>query len=91
MTVKDAEKIETYLRAHSEHLEYLKTNNQLIISGPFLYPKKSGGVMIFKAESFEIAKEIMEKDPFIKHGVEDYDLRELNINIHIEQDWMSYH
>ncbi|MFX0115544.1 MAG: YciI family protein [Candidatus Hodarchaeota archaeon] len=91
MTVKAPEKIQKFLPAHMEHLEKLKAKNCLILSGPFLIPKHSGGMILFKAESFDAAKEIMENDPFIQNNVEDYDLREFEMTVHTPRDFVSYH
>ena len=91
MTVKAPEKIKEFLPAHLEHLEELKSKNSLIMSGAFVIPEKSGGMLIFKAESLKAAKEIMKSDPFIQNNVEDYDLRELAMTIHTTKEWMSYH
>ncbi|MFW9914505.1 MAG: YciI family protein [Candidatus Thorarchaeota archaeon] len=91
MKVKAPEKIQEVLPAHLEHLETLKKDGTLIISGPFVIPEKSGGMMIFRAESFDAAKEIMESDPFIVEGVEDYDLCELAMTVHSPRDFVSYH
>ena len=91
MTVKAAEKVKELLPTHKEHLEKLKVKNRLVLSGPFLIPEYSGGIMIFKAESFEEAKDVMENDPFIRNEVEDYDLRELAMTTHTKKDFVSYH
>ncbi len=91
LVVKDASLIEKFLPAHLDHLETLKKDGRLVISGPFVIPEKSGGMMIFKADSFETAKKIMESDPFIANDAEDYDLRQLELTVHTTSDFVSYH
>ena len=58
---------------HVLHLVELEQQGQLVLCGPFGdYP---GGMVIVRAESYEAAKEIAECDPFVKSGVESYELR----------------
>ncbi|MFQ5981552.1 MAG: YciI family protein [Candidatus Heimdallarchaeota archaeon] len=89
--VKDASLIDKFLSAHLDHLETLKKDGRLLMSGPFVIPEKSGGMLIFKADSFETAKKIVESDPFIANDAEDYDLRQLELTVHKTGDFVSYH
>lgn len=64
---------EAVIRAHVAHLKRLDAEGRLVLCGPFKDHK--GGMVIVKAESYAAAKEIAEADPFVKEGVETYELR----------------
>ncbi|WNQ13811.1 YciI family protein [Paenibacillus aurantius] len=60
-----------------QHLQYLKDREEegkLFGCGPFA--DGSGGLVIYKADSYEEAKEIAEKDPYVTEGVRRLELRE---------------
>ncbi|MDU4698270.1 MULTISPECIES: YciI family protein [Paenibacillus] len=61
------------IREHVAHLRELDRNGQLVMCGPFLDYK--GGMVIIQAASLEEAREIAERDPFVKSGAENYELR----------------
>ncbi len=63
---------EPVIRAHVEHLKRLDDKGLLVLCGPFKDDK--GGMVILRAASHEAAKEIAEADPFVKEGVETYEL-----------------
>lgn len=62
---------EAMVRAHVAHLKSL--GEKYVLGGPFKDYK--GGMYVIQAASIEAAKEIAEADPFIKEGVESYELR----------------
>jgi uncharacterized protein YciI len=64
---------EEVIRAHVAHLKQLEQNGQLVLCGPFA--DYEGGMIVFRAESYEQAKAIAESDPFVTSGVEKYELR----------------
>ncbi|MBW4839457.1 MAG: YciI family protein [Paenibacillaceae bacterium] len=64
---------EDLIRGHVAHLRELDRNGQLVICGPFIDYK--GGMVIVKAGSLEEAREIAERDPFVKSGAENYEVR----------------
>ncbi|WP_425446767.1 YciI family protein [Dethiothermospora halolimnae] len=64
------------------HIDYLNKNieaGNIFAKGPFT--DHSGGLVIYKANSFEEAKELVENDPAIKHGTRRYTLKEWKSNI----------
>lgn len=69
----DVPMTEPVIRAHVAHLKRLDQQGKLVMCGPFNDHK--GGMVIVKAESLEEAKEIAEADPFVRQGVESYELR----------------
>ncbi len=71
--VPDKNLTEDLIRAHVNHLKELDEKGQLVLCGPFIDYK--GGMIIIQAKSYEEAKEIAERDPFIQAGVETYELR----------------
>lgn len=64
---------ELIIRAHVEHLKRLDDGGQLVLCGPFKGYK--GGMVIIRADSYDAARKIAEADPFVKEGVESYELR----------------
>ena len=69
---------EPIIREHVSHLRNLDEQKQLVLCGPFLDYK--GGMIIIKAKSIEEAREIAESDPFVKSGIESYEIRTLEIS-----------
>jgi len=68
---------QTVILEHVEFLKWLILENRLILCGPFSdYP---GGVVVFHALDKEEAKEIVEKDPYIKHGYKSYALHTIEL------------
>lgn len=69
----DQRPTEALIRAHVAHLKELDQQGKYVLGGPFQDYK--GGMMIIKAASYEEAKRIAERDPFITEGYETYELR----------------
>jgi len=68
---------EELIKAHVCHLKQLDETGKLILCGPFTdYP---GGMVIFRAETSDEAKQIAQSDPFIASGYKSYDLRSLEL------------
>ena len=61
------------IKAHVKHLKELDDKGLLVLCGPFTDYK--GGMIIIRAGSYEEAQKIAETDPFVKTGVETYELR----------------
>lgn len=61
-----------HVRAHVQHLKALEEQAKLEMCGPFDHEK--GGMIILKVGSFQEAKELAEADPFVRDGVETYEL-----------------
>lgn len=74
---------EAVLAQHNaEHREYLrpyKQSGKIVMAGPFYPPgsdDRSGGVILFNAETAEEVASIMAGDPFNKRGFYDLELLE---------------
>lgn len=69
---------EDLIRDHVAYLRELEAMGKLVMCGPFAdYP---GGMVILEAENLEEARALAERDPFIKSGTENYELRTWEIS-----------
>lgn len=69
---------EDLIRGHVAYLRELEALGKLVMCGPFTdYP---GGMVILEAENLEEARALAERDPFIKSGTENYELRTWEIS-----------
>lgn len=75
--MKDASKNQEYRPQHLSYLENLENNGKIHIRGPFL--DGAGGLVVYKADSYDEAKEMAENDPYIIHGVRRLELHEWDI------------
>jgi len=73
---KSAERLDAdLLREHIKHLEKLNKSSSLIVCGPFV--DDSGAFQVIQAESLEIAKDLVQQDPFIRDAYyADYSITE---------------
>ena len=68
---------EQLVKDHVEHLKALDADGKLVLCGPFSdYP---GGMVVFKADSYDQAILVAESDPFIAFGHKTYELRTLEV------------
>ncbi|GAB3063915.1 YciI family protein [Salinicoccus sesuvii] len=74
LSMKDEEKSTQYRPDHLEFLENLRNEGTVLMNGKF--SDGSGGLVIYKGDSFESVKDIVESDPYIKTGARSYTLRE---------------
>jgi len=58
---------ETVMSEHFERLKKALTDGRLIFAGPCL--DGAFGIVVFRARSEEEAREFMENDPAVKHGI----------------------
>lgn len=65
---------EPYLPEHLRYLKELKQRGVLLLSGPFR--DRTGGMVMIRAESWDEAEAIAQADPFIRSGVDSYELHE---------------
>lgn len=62
-----------------QHLDYLeKLGEKVFARGPFA--DGSGGLVVYRADSFDEARELAENDPAVVHGVRRLELKEWNKN-----------
>lgn len=73
----DAEKNQEYRPQHLEYLAQLEGEGKVFLKGPFV--DGAGGLVIYKADSLEEAKEMAEKDPYVSEGVRRLELHEWKI------------
>lgn len=62
----DKEKDKEILAVHKEYLQKYIDEGKIFAKGPFT--DHSGGLIIYKAGSFEEAKELAENDPVVKEN-----------------------
>ena len=63
----------------AEHLEYMieiERQGKMFASGPLDFGKGADGMTILRVDSEAEAREIAERDPFIRNGVRGYAIRE---------------
>ncbi len=74
------------LKEHVNHLRYLTALNKLYLCGPF--QNDDGALQIIIADKQEEAKELVEKDPFIRDGYyKKYSIYEL-IEANEDNNWL---
>ncbi|WP_332628987.1 YciI family protein [Halalkalibacter flavus] len=64
----------TYRAEHLEFLEKLEGVGKIFAKGPFT--DGAGGLVIYKADSLEEAKQLAEQDPYVIKGVRSLHLHE---------------
>lgn len=69
---------EPIIREHVSFLRKLEEHDKLVLCGPFLDFK--GGMVVIRAISMEEARAIAESDPFVKSGLESYEIRTLEVS-----------
>ncbi|MFC0214228.1 YciI family protein [Paenibacillus chartarius] len=74
LTIIDQEKNMAHRPAHLEYLSRLFDQGKVIMAGPFTDGK--GGLVLYKTETVEEARELAEQDPVVLHGARTLELRE---------------
>lgn len=69
---------EELISGHVAHLRELDRLGHLVMCGPFSDYK--GGMIVIEADTIEQARQIAERDPFVKSGAENYELRTWKIS-----------
>lgn len=67
----------TVILEHVNHLKQLRSEDKLILCGPFL--DHPGGMVVIHASSKEEALKIANQDPFIREGYKTFDLYTLDV------------
>lgn len=60
--------------AHLEYINELYKQGKVVMAGPFT--DKKGGMVIYKAESWEEARQLAQADPVVVEGARTLELRE---------------
>ncbi|OUM90802.1 MAG: hypothetical protein BAA01_07440 [Bacillus thermozeamaize] len=76
LTIIDADLNAKVRPAHLEYVNRLYKENKVLMAGPFTDGK--GGMVIYRADSFEEAKRLAEADPVVAEGARTLELREWN-------------
>jgi len=76
LTIIDADLNAKVRPAHLEYVNRLYKENKVLMAGPFTDGK--GGMVIYRADSFEEAKRFAEADPVVAEGARTLELREWN-------------
>ncbi|MBO9605689.1 MAG: hypothetical protein J7639_07045 [Paenibacillaceae bacterium] len=74
LTIIDAELNAKVRPAHLEYLNGLYKEGKVVMAGPFT--DKKGGMVIYRADSFEEAQQLAEADPVIAEKARTLELRE---------------
>jgi len=69
---------EQIIRAHVRYLKDLEEIGKLVLCGPF--SDYNGGMVIFRANSYDDALEVVRSDPFVKENYESFELRTLELS-----------
>ena len=75
----DAKKDAEVLDEHKAYLQKYIDMGKIYAKGPFT--DHSGGLVIYKVDSIDEAREIIEKDPVIRENSREYLLKEWRSNI----------
>lgn len=79
LRIIDRRKDEEILEDHKAYLQKYIDEGRIYAKGPFT--DHTGGLVIYKAESLEAAREIIENDPVIVHSSRTYELKEWKSNL----------
>ncbi len=72
------DKVEPHLQAHMDFVNEQYENGNFLASGKKV--PRTGGVILSGVESRETLSSLMEQDPFIQHGVADFEITEFVIS-----------
>jgi uncharacterized protein len=76
------DKLKAHLPAHLEYMIGLEKRGVLFASGPLADgagPPSGAGLTILRATSAREARELADADPFVKHGLRSYELKEWTV------------
>ena len=76
LTIVDPELNAKVRPAHLEYINQLYLQDKVVMAGPFA--DQRGGMVIYRADSLEEAKQLAEADPVVREGARTLELREWN-------------
>ncbi|MBD0380013.1 YciI family protein [Paenibacillus sedimenti] len=79
LPMKDEELSKEHRPAHLTYLEERRSDGKIFANGRFV--DGWGGLVIYKAETMEEAKQLAEADPFVKLGARHCEIHEWDIVI----------
>lgn len=74
LPMKDADKSGQFRPQHLAFLEEMRNSGQVTANGKFA--DGSGGLVIYKAESFEACEALVKTDPYVVEGAREYEIFE---------------
>lgn len=77
LPMHDAEKNQKYRPDHLAYLDDLEKKGKIYLKGR--YVDGTGGMIIYKADSLDEARELATNDPFVIHGVRSCEIHEFLI------------
>jgi uncharacterized protein YciI len=75
--IVDKPTFDQYVPAHKAYVQDLIARGHQAKSG--YWAERGGGMLLFQADSLEVAQELIAADPLIKNGCVDYELYEWRI------------
>ncbi|MEO0374836.1 MAG: YciI family protein [Cyanobacteria bacterium P01_A01_bin.17] len=72
--IVDKQTFDCYVPAHLEYVQALVEQGHQAQTG--YWRNSAGGMLLFKADSWQIAESLVKQDPLVVHGCVDYDLHE---------------
>lgn len=76
--VKPLAEVDAVLDDHRAFLTRMYDNGVFVASGPLV--PRTGGVILASASSRAQVEEILREDPFVQHGVSEYEIHEFTPN-----------
>lgn len=77
LPMKDANKSQNFRSAHLAFLEELRTNGKVAANGKFA--DGTGGLVVYKAQSFEECETLVKMDPYVAQGARNYEIYEWEV------------
>ncbi|WP_054708268.1 YciI family protein [Bacillus sp. JCM 19041] len=74
LPMKDEEKSRVFREDHLQFLAALRKSGDIAFNGRFL--DGTGGLVIYKADSYEKVLEMVKKDPYVQTGARSYEVHE---------------
>ncbi|MGH2317112.1 YciI family protein [Planococcus sp. SE5232] len=74
LPMKDADKSQKFRPQHLAFLENMRNSGQVAVNGKFA--DGSGGLVIYKAESFQDCEALVKTDPYVAEGAREYEIFE---------------
>ncbi len=74
LPMKDVGKSQEFRPQHLAFLEKMRNSGQVAVNGKFA--DDSGGLVIYKADSFEVCEALVKTDPYVAEGAREYEIFE---------------
>ena len=73
----DHEAVFEYLQAHIDYLADLRNKGVVLANGRLL--EGWGGIVLYRGDGLEEVRALVERDPFVLHGIRGYELFEWDV------------